>query len=301
MKKILLFFAVAFMAVTILSSCNKKDDGLDPKSYASFVSGDFVPSEGDIYLKSADLAVGGHWFDVLDKKVGSLVYTRVNGTEFLPGSAPALDWANFTSPVWFSPQSVRCTYCPILPLRVVLKTSKDNNLNSPVSYLGLWDGTPNANSFPITVNCRRLGDKLTLNTDALTSLPGYSNMSFTVSYNKDVIDVDKTILDSPGDTQNNWPTYSYSATNVPVSVNLPKKLNGGDQEIYDGFDYKISGTITITIHVDGINILKTTESVGLGKGLAITLTTDKVGWFDSGNMGVSETDIELVQKQIPVN
>lgn len=282
MKKLTLIFAVAITMAVMFVSCDKKSDAIDQKQYASAISGQFIPNDGDITLKSAPL-VGGHEFAVYKQ---ASPWALIDGTEFLPGSAPALDWVGF-APMWFSSsQQVYVTYCPVLPLRVVLKATV-GAAGTSASYLGIWDGTPNAPSFPITVQDRRLGDKLTLNTDALTSLPGYTNLSFTVSYDKRIIDVNQTAMTSPA-TTTDWPVYVYSST-VPV---VDQIVSGpGDVAVYDGLDAKIVGTITIKIHVDNTTITKAVPASEIGHGMKITLQTTKVGWDNSGIIGITENDI----------
>jgi hypothetical protein len=298
MKKLSSIFVVALMAVTLFS-CSKKEDVVVPQHYASYVSGQFIPNDGDITLKSAPL-VGGHQINCYDKKVGQSTWSVIDGTEFLPGSKPALDWTGYSidaEPWWIS-GPVYITYCPVLPMRVVLKATVGGFGTAP-SYLGIWEGTPSASSFPITVMDRRLGDVLTLNTDALTALPGYSNMSFDVVYTKSIIDVSATEATSPV-TTDAWPVYVYSST-PEVTTNLDATKNLGDRTVYNGLDAKITGTITIKIKVDDTVITKTTPAVGLGYGLKITLSTTKVGWYDSGTIGVTENDIAVSTVEIPVN
>lgn len=288
MKKLVSLFVIAMMAVVVFNSCKK--DIYDPRSDVKVIAGEFVPQDGDItFLKSAP-AVGGHQINCYDKKVGSpTVWSVVSGTEFLPGSAPALDWASYVidSPTWWFSGGVYITYCPVLPMRVVLKATSGGQGTTP-SYLGIWDGTPSASTFPITVQDRRLGDKLTLNANALKDLPGYTNLSFTVSYTKSIIDVNGTATTS-GNTDAGWPTYIYSGT-TPV---VDQVVTGDDDmTVYDGLDAKITGNIVIKIHVDATTItLANIPASSLGHGMAITLLTTKVGWYNSGVITIVENDI----------
>ena len=285
MKKLILICVVAFMAATI-SSCKKTTD--DGVKYASYVSGEFIMHDGGISLKSAP-DVGGHVFDVYKQVTGG--WAMIDGSEFLPGSAPALDWETYTTEGqwWFDKtQPVMITYCPVLPLRVVIKTTTGGQ-GTAVSYLGIHDFTPNAASFPIAVNNRRLGDVLTMNTDALTALPGYNYLSFTVSYTKSIIDIGETAMKSTN-TDNFWPAFEYSS-DVAV-VNQPV-VGSGPVVVYDGLDAKITGTITIKINVDNTTITKTLPASALGHGMAITLKTSAVGWYNSGTIGIKDKDIVM--------
>lgn len=296
MKKLSLIFAVAIMMAVTFVSCSKKTDDTvvgPEKQYASAISGQFIPQDGDIMtLKSAPVTplVGGHQIDCYDIKVGGSTWTKVDGSEFLPGSLPALDWASYqigSSSWWFS-GGVYITYCPVLPMRVVLTATQTGHGSTP-TYLGIWEGTPNQASFPITVQDRRLGDYLTINTDALTALPGYTNMSFVVTYTKSTIDLAQTIATS-GVTTSAWPTYVYSS-NVETTATFNATQSQGEQTVYEGSDAKVTGTVTIVIHVDNTTLTVSTPASALGHGMKITLKTNKVGWYNSGVMVVTENDI----------
>ena len=279
------------------------------KQYASAISGQFIPNDGDITLKGAPL-VGGHQINCYDKKknvvtgVLETTWSVVNGSEFLPGSLPAVDWTGYAidgSAWWFAAGTgVYITYCPTLPMRVILEATEGAYGSTP-SYLGIWDGTPDQASFPITVYDKRLGDILTLNTDALTALPGYTNMSFDVVYTKNIIDVNQTALTSPVTTATSWPVYAYSLTTPNFTTTLDATKNKLDRVVYEGLDAKITGTITINIHVDNTILHVSTPAAGMGNGLAITLSTNKVGWYNSGTIGVDEQDIVVNTVTIPVN
>lgn len=225
-------------------------------------------------------------------------WALVDGSEFLPGSDAALDWSKSnTNPIWFDASlPVYYTYCPVLPLRFVIKGTVGAK-GSQYSYLGITDLQPTKESFPLTIQSRRLGDKFVINVDALRNLPGYKNLAFKVSYTKSIIDVDKTALLST-DTKTAWPVYSYSST-VPVVDQLI--TGSGDVVVYEGYDAKITGDITIKIFVDGVQIQKLTPSLAVGKSLKATLTTNKVGWYDSGTLCVDYKDITVEQVIIPVN
>jgi hypothetical protein len=293
------------MAV-ILFSCNKNDEEIAiVPNYVEAIGGEFIPNDGDITLKSAPV-VGGHHFNCWDKKVNAITglsdvdWTVIDGTEFLPGSAPALDWDGFTlNTCWFSPTTpVYITYCPTLPMRVTIKATTDDNA-SAVSYLGIWEGIPDVDVFPINIMDRRLGDVLTLNTDALTALPGYTNLSFDVVYDKSIIDVTETELTSAV-TDTEWPEYVYSDV-VSTTTTLDATQSLGDRPVYDDLDAKITGIITINIHVDATTITKTVDAAALGYGLKLTLSTTRVGWYDSGTIGITENDIDLIEVEVPVN
>ena len=307
MKKSLSVITVALLAVVMLFSVSCKKDAEKNSSkqqYAKAVAGQFTPKDGDVTLKAAP-TVGGHQYNCYDQKTTGAPWTVVDGTEFLPGSAAATNWGRVPYAIngqpWWLPggtNSCYVTYCPILPMRVVVKATKEG-FGTPYTYMGIWEGTPNGPGFSVQVQDRRLGDVLTLNTDALTALPGYTSMSFEVVYTKYTIDIAQTEATSPV-TTNAWPVYVYSSSSeATTTLDDTKSLT--NRTVYDGPDAKISGTITIKIHVDGIIITKTTQAPGMGFGLAITLSTNRVGWYDSGTIGITENDITLSTVDIPVN
>lgn len=290
---------MAVMLVTF-TAC-EKEDVLQSVKYAAVVDGgDVMFADNDITLKSAP-TTGGHNFECYRKYVTSS-WEFVDGSEFLPGSAAALDWSTGNglnrSPWYANGTGVYVTYCPVLPMRFVSKATSGAN-GTAISYLGIYDFTPNANSFPITLNGRRLGDVLQINTDALTALPGYSNMSFDVTYMQKTIDINGTIKNSTVDTKLGWPNYSFSDSTF-VTKHLSSSQNGV-QTIYDGLEYTITGTITVAINVDNTTITKTVEAPGSDKGLKITLTTNKVGWYNSGIINLTDVDITVEEINMPVN
>lgn len=295
MKKLNLFFVVASVALVFMS-CNKKDNPVEGKSVDYIMRTEFVPQTGDVTLKSAPIGQKNELYMFRQSATAGINWELVDGTEFLTGSDPYNFWQDpSNNPGVFNVgQTVYSNYTPIEQLRIVDKVL---NSSSVPAYLGIVDVFPNKNKFPLPVKCRRLGDVLTLNTDDLTALPGYNFISFTVSYDKNIIDIDGTIQNS-GDTDAGWPAYEYSST---VAVTDQVVSGSGDVTVYDGLEAKITGTITVKIRVDNTTIVKTVPASGLGYGLALKLTTDKTGWYDSANMNITTDDIDVQQVDIPVN
>lgn len=296
MKKLSLIFVVAIMMVVTLFSCNKKEDDVIVPTYASFVSGEVFIQNGDVMLKSSPIGVTRYLY-MYKQLTSAPTFGLVDGSEFLSGSAPAIFWSTASNNPGSFPAgtNVYSNYTPVMQVRMVAKTLDGSNVPA---YLGIFDVFPTAASFPVTIYGKRLGDVLTLNTDALTSLPGYTSMSFSVSYDKSMIDVPTTMVTSGPTTLEGWPTYSYLSV-VPV---VDQVLTGsGIQTVYDGLDAKITGTITIKIHVDATTITVTTSASNLGHGMAITLKTNKVGWYDSGTINITDDDIIVDNVDIPVN
>jgi hypothetical protein len=94
-------------------------------------------------------------------------------------------------------------------------------------------------------------------------------------------------------------------------VTIPN--GSGDFPLYSGVDKKVFGNIIITITeapsssspgVSGSVIILTVPSsaVGIsGKSTKITLTTNKLGWYDSSTINVSDQDITVNVVNFPVN
>lgn len=298
MKKLSLVLVIAIMMAVVISCSKKQDDVIAPqKQYASFVAGEIIPQFGDIVtLKSASVGVTN--FMYMYKDNGG-TYTKVDGTEFLPGSAPYVFWSTAgNNPGSFGiNQTVYSNYTPAEPIRVVIE---QRNVEGKVAFLGIKDLNPTFNSFPLNLVCRRLGDKLTINTNALTILPGYATMSFKVSFGVQPIDVLATELDPiNSNTDNGWP-FLHLGTSVLTETSLTR-TQIGVQSLYDDVEGKITGTIYVTIYVDNATIVKTVPASELGHGLALTLSTTRVGGYDSQNMGVTQQDIVVNAVDIPVN
>lgn len=302
--KNLLFLLIVFILFSV-SSC-KKDNYLapTPKSDVAFVNGSIVIQNGDVNVKSVLLTPVDVRYSVYEGVKPA--FTLLRGDKFLVGSAPNLWWSVLTNnPIVFPyTTSVYSNFTPCMPVRMAVETLNGvvTAPNSKVVYLGIADVNATASSFPLTIYGKRLGDVVTLNTDALTALPGYTTMNFKVSYTLSTIDIDKTIKNSAPTTETNWLEYSYSGVTPIVDqlVNGVKDANGY-REIYDGLDSKItSPKITIKITIDTAVLTLETDSPILGKGLALKLTTTKVGWYDSATMTLTNKDITVEVRNIAV-
>lgn len=293
------FYLLGLMLAIIVMSC-KKDEIRDPRTDQKFVSGTFTTNSTDITLKSAPL-VGGHWFSVYKAVAATPAWALVDGSEFLPGSYPAIDWARVgVNPIWLGNGGVYITYCPIMPLRVITEATV-GGAGTAKSYLGIKDVTPSVNGFAIAVEDRRLGDVLQLNANALTSLPGYSKMQFDITYEKSVLDLNQIKMKSP-DTSTGWFTPYYSSSALITSTILNSTGTTADYIIYDGLDCKITGKITVKVYVDGTRIdLPPVDAFGMGFGTRVELTTTKLGWYNSGTLSIRENDITIKTVKIPVN
>lgn len=314
MKKLSLVLVVALSAV-ILSSCNKKEDNvLVPKQYVETIAGSFIAQDGDITLKSAPLGVNRTWtmYATNSPFYSNAPFALIRGAEFITGSVAYNYWNDtVNNPVTFSAtQAVYSNLTPDEDLRII---SESKDAANKVAYLGILDFKPSAANFPLTVNCFRLGDVLTINTDALTKLPGGDKLSIKVKYNLAPIDLPATKLAAvtgtggvPNGKQFTWADVVYG-----TSVASEMTVGSGDFVIYEGLDSKVMGDIHIEItdtYTGMVNDqpvaiikLQAIPASGAGKGLKLTLTTKKIGWYDSGVITFGDNDIIVEAVNVPVN
>lgn len=315
MKNVIILLVVV---TALLFSCSKdqlKESGNGngaSKSCVKAIEGSFVAVDGNITVKSADLAVvTREWemYAVNSPWYAPTAYALVKGTEFITGSAAQIWWANpANNPVSFPVgTSVYSNLTPDENLRTV---EKGINADGKVVFLGILDFKPSAASFPLTVNGFRLGDKLNINTKALTDLPGSNNITITVKTTLAEVDMVNTIVktplstvwNTPTGTQMHWSDIVYKATEPVNEVTVPP--TNGFFEVYDLLNKKAFGNVIITItevNNGGSVIVKTIPAADPGKYLNVTLSTNKVGWFDSGTINITDSDITVTAVDVPVN
>jgi len=314
MKKLSLVFLVALMVVSLFS-CNKEEENaVASKQYVKAIEGSFVAKDGDITLKGAPIGTTRTWtmYATNSPFYANVPFALVRGAEFITGSVAYNYWSNTANnPVTFSAtQAVYSNLTPDEDLRII---SESKDAAGKVAYLGILDFNPGTANFPLTVNCFRLGDILTINADALTSLPGGDKLSIKVKYNLAPIDLEATKIAAvtgtggvPNGKQFQWADAKYGA-----SVSNELTIGAHDFVVYEGIDSKVMGDIVITItdtYTGLVNdqpvatiILPAVQAAGPGKGLKLTLTTTKIGWYDSGIINFSDQDITVETKVIEVN
>lgn len=305
-----LFILVAVIALVFASvSCKKEEvkiDSLKPQ-YVDAIAGSFIAKEGDIMTKSADLTKVTRTWTMQARNstfYSNAAFANVTGLEFIAGSAAYNFWSvSANNPVTFPvSQAVYSNLTPDEDLRLITETKNSAN---EVAYLGILDFNPDYASFPITLHSLRLGDKLTLNTDALTSLPGGNNLIFKVTINVAPVNLAATkivaitgLSSTPNGNELSWSNIQYG-----TAVTSDVILSGtGDQEVYDELSGKVTGiTITITETGNGgSTITKTVTAAGAGQGLKLTLTTARTGWYDSGTIGFTDEDITIISQNVVV-
>ncbi|MDP4292025.1 MAG: hypothetical protein Q8908_13160 [Bacteroidota bacterium] len=295
MKKIQLLIMVLLLVAVY--SCKKESTNQPATSqYVKYIPASFNIQSSQ--LKAAPPATA--FYDMIVYKGTKPNFSYVDGSEFFPGSTPQIEWAAWAKyPHYFGSPFVAITYCPIMPLRTV--TEIFNNEKN-VAYLAINDFTPDKSLFPLAITCKRLGDVLIVNKDAIASIPGY-HFDVKVDYELSTIDVENTGKNSwatPGDT---WPQYLYSGT-TQNSKTLLASDNGanGDVSIYDDVQAKITGiTLTITDANSNTTIVKPVDPSAIGKGLKLVLKSTNTGWYDSGNPNITSEDITVVPEDVNID
>ena len=326
MKKFNLFLClIAVVMLVGLTNCKKDTENTSVTKYVGTVNGSFVAQDASIKVKKdldPSLLVTRNW--IMYAKNCSFygnpapAFALVKGLEFVTGSAANIWWkTDGNNPVSFdASQGVYSNLTPVEPVRLIMETK---DVSGAVAYLGILDFDPTQAQFPLTVTGKRLGDVVTLNTDALTKLPG-ANLTITATVQSTKIDIAKTELGtlSPATGENttgvtgalDFSDIIYGEVGSQV-VTIPN--GSGDFPLYSGVDKKVFGNIIITITeapsssspgVSGSVIVLTVPSsaVGIsGKSTKITLTTNKLGWYDSSTINVSDQDITVNVVNFPVN
>jgi hypothetical protein len=185
-------------------------------------------------------------------------------------------------------------------------------MGTEARYLGIYDCTPNAADFPVNIYCKRLGDVLTINRSGLMNIPNY-NFTISVTSTFSAIDLPATIQNSkittastiPGNTAD-WFELSYGATSLLSATFLPTTPvpSNPDEVIYNGFDKKITGAITISIvdATNGVHMTQTFPALPVGQRYAFTLVTKDKGWYQSGNdQPMTDDDLQINSTTVNVD
>lgn len=308
MKKIIAITSMALvLAVVFMTSCKKETSApVDQKQYVKAIAGSFIAQNGDVTLKSTPVGVNVFWSMLSNNPAFYSGLTLVDGREFITGSAAYNFWSNpANNPVTFPVgTSLYSNLTPDENLRIISETQ---DASSNVAYLGMLDFNPTTANFPLTIHGFRLGDELTINTDAITSLPGGNNLTITATYSlapinltatKAKITLSGTSPGVPNGTEFGWGDIQYNVLGAPITT----PIGTGNVVVYDLLDKKAFGDIVITIsEPGGTTITKTVPCAGPGKGLFLKLTTTKIGWYDSGTITFTDTDITVETVLVPVN
>lgn len=308
MKKVNLFSMLIVAAVMMLGLTNCKkdlnDSTLKPKKYVDAVAASFNVVQNGLTFKS----LPGN--PVATQNVMSMyaknstfygaTLALIDGREFITGS-PAYNFWHVTgnNPAPFGiGQIVYSNFTPDEDIRVIVEST---NAGGTPYYIGINDLNPSTAQFPLDIKTFRLGDVLTINTDAITALPG-TPLTITVSFNTAPVDINST----KGNALANNATLDfgdiiYDSNLSNHSIVVP--ANQGDFVLYNGVTDKVLSPITITISGAGNspNVVATVLAKGAGHGLQMTLSTNKVGWFDSSNMNITQANLTIDLQDVPIN
>jgi hypothetical protein len=309
MKNLSLLLMV--LVLVAFGSC-KKENVKQPEAatFAKTIAGTYIAKDGDITFKALPAGAKRTWTMLAINGTNTFYptpagFTLVDGREFITNSAAYNFWHNSANnPVNFGPtESVYSNLTPVEDLRII---SELKDASDKVICLGMLDFKPDQASFPLTVNTFRLGDVLQINTDAITHLPGGSNLTITATYNLAPVDLVATKVGPltgtggvPNGHQFRWEDIIYGP-----EVSHTVTVGAGDVVLYEGLDQKAMGSVTITISETGNGgsvITKTVPTQGAGKGMMMLLSTNRIGWYDSGTISFSDKDIDVKIIDVPVN
>jgi copper chaperone CopZ len=314
MKKVNLFsmLIVAVVMMLGLTNCKKelKDSTPESKQYVEAIAASFnvVPAieittkaltptitlvSQNMYMYTSNVT----FYSITP----SNPFELVRGLEFLVGSAGQQWWSiTANNPASFpANQSVYSNLTPDENVRVVVEgTSAD----SKIAYIGANDFNPNAAQFPLNIKQYRLGDYLSIYAYAITSLPGVTSVS--VSFDTKAIDLPATRIGSITGAGNTlcFDDIKLGTLITNHTVIIPN-LQGSFDLYYDVLD-KVVGNIVITISAGGNPVaitLPPISATALGHGMNISLSTAKVGWFDSATMQMTPADIDVTTTYVSVN
>jgi hypothetical protein len=321
MKITKLFFMSIVMLVG-LTNC-KKDSNVPEKNYVEAIKGSFIPKDVNIAIKKdvnpfvAPEIVTHTWtmYAVNSPFYNHVPFGLINGSEFVTNSAAQIWWSTpGNNPITFPANiPVYSNLTPAEPVRLIMETKNASNV---ITYLGIVDFNPTQTQFPLTIDGKRLGDVLAINTDALTSLPGGSNLTITVKFNLYPVDM----------TATEYGTLSTASSGIATGVtgvlnfcdikygttpdNIIANAGSGNFILYNGVNKKVFDNIEITIFeaassstsANTFVVTVPASKVGIaGKGSLLKVTTTKVGWYDSQTANSSDTDITVEVVEVPIN
>jgi uncharacterized protein (TIGR02145 family) len=298
MKKIFFIFAIISL---VTFGCTKVDTIVPTIKKVGVINGSFEAQYGDISIaKDYTSPVAGWNMWTLLRKDGS----KVDGTEFITGSAEQIWWStNGNNPAALPAGTPYSILIPDEDLRLQLEVLDPTGHETV--YFGITDFNPENVQFPLSIKAIRVGDYLSLNTDAITSLPG-ANLTITANFQLANVDI-------PTTANKSWnPALSFGFDDIKYGSLVPTTVTvgSGDFVLYSGNKKKVFGPITITITeapssstpANTYTVTVPINKVGIaGKGTALKLTTTKIGWYDSQTIVVSDNDIVIKPINVSVD
>src|ERR1035437_9654895 len=315
---------IAVVMLVGLTNCKKDTEKTSVTKYIETVNGSFVAQDASIKVnKDLDPSQLSTRTWIMYAKnspfYGNQPFALVKGNEFVTASAAQQWWSkDGNNPVSFAAsQAVYSNLTPAEPVRLIMEGYGSDSPKA--AYLGILDFDPTAAQFPLAVTSKSLGDKLIVNADGLTKLPGGDLISVTVSYRSARVDLQatETKLQLSSGTNEGLATgvtgaldFSDIVYNTPEPYCQPIPVRTGDCVVMSEHASKIMGTITITITfapsssapgVSGGSTTLTVPAAGAGQYKKIVLTTSKLGWYDSATIGVTDNDISVDVMNVSVD
>jgi hypothetical protein len=307
---------IAVVMLVGLTNCKKDTENTSVTKYVGTVNGSFIAQDASIKInKDLDpsLLITRNWIMYAKNSpfYGNQPFALVKGKEFITGSAAQQWWSkDGNNPVSFAAsQAVYSNLTPAEPVRLIMEGyGSDNSIL--VAYLGILDFDPTAAQFPLAVTSKSLGDKLIVNADGLTKLPGGDLISITATFQAATVNLQATetklqLSSGLNEGQQTGVTGSLDFSDIVYNTPEPYYLvpvKSGDCVVFSESASKIQGTITLTITfapspsapgVSGGSTTLTVPAAGPGQYRKIVLSTPKLGWYDSATIGVSDNDISV--------
>src|ERR1035437_7443176 len=189
---------IAVVMLVGLTNCKKDTEKTSVTKYIGTVNGSFVAQDASIKVnKDLDPSQLSTRTWIMYAKnspfYNNQSFALVTGKEFITGSAAQQWWAvPANNPISFAAnQAVYSNLTPAEPVRLIMEGYGSDN-PTLAAYLGILDFDPTAAQFPLAVTSKSLGDKLIVNADGLTKLPGGDLISVTVSYRSARVDLQAT-------------------------------------------------------------------------------------------------------------
>ncbi len=317
MKKFNLFLTM-IIAVALIGLTNCKKESLnvttpDGKKYVDAIATSFnvVPA---VEITTKALTESTPTIPLVTQKMwmftcNSVWYTinsenpfaLVKGLEFIGGSAGQQFWSNDAN----NPASFPATtqvYSNLTPDEDVRVVVEGTDANGHIAYIGANDFNPDHTSFPLNILQYRLGDVLTINADAITSLPGVTSVN--VSFDTKTFDLPATRICKLGIPRTALCFDDIVlGTTITNHVNVPVPVNSHEFSLCADVLNKVVGNIVITISAGGNPVAITLPDITAttcGHGMHIVLSTTKVGWFDSATMQMTPQDIDVTTTTVNV-
>jgi hypothetical protein len=292
------------LVLIAFASCRKENEpsSLSTARPVNAITGTFNANDGDLIYKCSGDPLSPITYDrtwtMMAKNspfYGKASFALVKGNEFITGSTAYNYWhKDGNNPVTYkASEKVYSNLTPDEDLRLITESKIQGTAGAGsgvVAYLAMLDFNPSHNNFPLQLNGFRLGDVFLINTDQVTNGPGGNKLKFQVIYTLKPVNLIATkakttlteINGSEGGKEFCWEDIVYDPISPAITFDVPEGRDLGDITVYNAFTGKVTGTITIVMTETNKPNSRTeipvkNLSLPAGKGLKLTLVTDKIG------------------------